>query len=88
MGIESAKSLENTGRNAIILIQYGLYRSALQDGFFHAQKQPQPMDFSVGCGFVSGAISKTKQRGFASSPQKNKKTPGGVFFNKVIPHGT
>lgn len=63
-------------------------RSAYAGRIFLCEEKPQPTDFSVGCGSVSGVISKTKRRGFASSPEKNKKHPGGVLFYGITPRET
>ena len=73
--------------NAVVITHQKI-RSAYAGRIFLCEEKSQPTDLSVGCGSVSGAISKTKRRGFASSPEKNKKHPGGVFFYGITPRKT
>ena len=59
----------------------------MQDGFF-LRRKAAAYGFLCGLRLCERVISKTKRRGFASSPEKNKKHPGGVLFYGITPRKT
>lgn len=55
---------------------------------FFMRRKAAAYGFICGLRLCERVISKTKRRGFASSPEKNKKHPRGVLFYGITPRKT